>query len=157
VVSAFERRDYIDEVQRSGFLGYVVKAAPIAEFQTAVRDVLEGRAAFPPREPGTRSSAVRLTRRQVQLLDLIRLGLSSKEIALKLHIAEGTVNNHVASILQIFDAASRAQAVSRAIELGLIATPTQYKGLNAPLVICTAKRPSRTGLYESTKSKENQP
>jgi two-component system response regulator DesR len=141
VVSAFERRDYIDEVQRSGFLGYIVKAAPIAEFQIAVREVLDGRSAFPPLKPSTRPSAVRLTRRQVQLLDLIRLGLSSKEIALSLHIAEGTVNNHVASILQIFDAASRAQAVSRAIELGLIATAAPYKDPNADLVPCPAKRP----------------
>lgn len=32
VVSAFERRDYIDELQACGFLGYLVKAMPVAGF-----------------------------------------------------------------------------------------------------------------------------
>jgi DNA-binding NarL/FixJ family response regulator len=43
VVSALDRRDYIDELEKSGFLGYIIKAAPIDELQVAVRDVLAGR------------------------------------------------------------------------------------------------------------------
>ena len=67
-----------------------------------------------------RAPALRLTRRQTELLELVRLGLSSKEVAAELHIAEGTVNNHVAAILQVFDAGTRAHAVAKAIELGLL-------------------------------------
>lgn len=120
VVSASESHDYIEEVERSGFLGYIIKATPIDDLHVAVRDVLEGRRAFPTMQSAARQSAVRLTRRQVQLLDHIRMGLSSKEIAVELHIAEGTVNNHVAGILQVLNAGSRAQAVANALELGLL-------------------------------------
>lgn len=120
VVSAFEKREYIDEIRGLGFLGYVVKAAQIAEFKAALMDVLDGRPSFPVVASGRRVPAIRLTRRQTQMLELIRWGLSSKEVAAELNIAEGTVNNHVAAILQIFEAGTRAQAVGKAIELGLL-------------------------------------
>ena len=51
---------------------------------------------------------------------MIQSGLSSREISAKLHIAAGTVNNQVTAILQAVHAESRAHAVARAIELGLI-------------------------------------
>ena len=155
VVSAFERRDYIDAVKASGFLGYIVKASPIAEFQFAVLQVLEGRKSFPSEEPSARPSIVRLTRRQVQLLDLIRRGLSSKEIALELHIAAGTGNNHVASVLQVLGAASRAQAVSRAIELGLISATARYKDSSRDAATAATQPDSTTSLHGITTSKES--
>lgn len=67
-----------------------------------------------------RQTAIRLTRRQTQLLELIQSGLSSRQISTELHIAEGTVNNLVTAILQAINAGSRAHAVARAIELGFI-------------------------------------
>lgn len=120
IVSAFERREYVDEIRKSGFLGYIVKAVAVAEFTASVLEVLAGRPTFPVLVSGRRAQAIRITRRQAEMLKLIRQGLSSKEIAAALHIAEGTVNNHVAAILQIFDAGTRAQAVATAIELGLL-------------------------------------
>lgn len=120
VVSAFDKREYIDAVREWGFMGYVAKATPVVEFKAALRGILEGRSSFPQRTSSKRSASIRLTRRQTQLIELIRFGLSSREIATELHIAEGTVNNLVAAIMQVVDAGSRAQAVARAIELGLL-------------------------------------
>lgn len=120
VISAFEKRDYIDEIRQSGFLGYIVKAVPSAEFTASAMRILDAKSSFPSIPPGRRPRTLRLTRRQTQLLELIRLGLSSREIAAELQITDGTVNNHVAAILQVFEAGTRAQAVARAIELGLL-------------------------------------
>jgi DNA-binding NarL/FixJ family response regulator len=121
VVSAFERQDYIDELRAWGFLGYIVKAVPMAEFTSAINDVIGGIAHFPARTSAERAaSPVRLTRRQTEVLELVQAGLSSKQIASDLHLAEGTVNNLVAAIVQIFEAGSRTHAVARAIELGVL-------------------------------------
>ena len=120
VVSAFDKREYIDAVREWGFIGYVAKATPVVEFKAALLGILEGRSSFPRTSSSKRSASIRLTRRQTQLIELIRFGLSSREIAIELHIAEGTVNNLVAAIMQVVDAGSRAQAVARAIELGLL-------------------------------------
>ena len=122
VVSAFERADYIGEIKVWGFLGYIVKAVAVAEFTAALIKVLAGEPTFPVSPLLRRVAATRLTRRQTQLLELIQAGLSSKEIADELHLAEGTVNNQVTSILQVFEVGSRTHAVARAIELGLLET-----------------------------------
>jgi DNA-binding NarL/FixJ family response regulator len=122
VVSAFERADYIGEIRAWGFLGYIVKAVAVTEFTAALVKVLAGDRSFPASPVMRRVAATRLTRRQTQLLELIQAGLSSREIADELSLAEGTVNNQVASILQVFEASSRAHAVARAIELGLLET-----------------------------------
>ena len=120
VVSAFDKCEYIDEIRASGFLGYIVKAVTVAEFTAAVAKVLNSEPSFPSAPSGRRTPAIRLTRRQTQLLELVRLGLSSKQAAAELHIAEGTVKNQLSAILQVFEANTRTQAVAKAIELGLL-------------------------------------
>lgn len=129
IVSAFDNPEYVLEAYGRGFLGYIFKAVPVAAFTSAILTVLDGERSFPITASTRRAVGVRLTRRQTQLLEKIRLGLSSKEIAIEMHIAEGTVNNHVAAILQSLDAASRAQAVARAMELGFLESrPQQLEG-----------------------------
>jgi DNA-binding NarL/FixJ family response regulator len=130
VVSAFERADYIGEIKSWGFLGYIVKAVAVAEFTSALIKVLAGDPTFPATPLLRRAAATRLTRRQIQLLEFIQAGLSSKEIADELHLAEGTVNNQVTSILQVLEVGSRTHAVVRAIELGLLETHPHADLLN---------------------------
>ena len=120
VVSAFDKSEYVDKVRQWGFLGYLAKATPFDEFKAAILGILEGKPSFHKDTSSERPGAIRLTRRQTQLIELIRFGFSSREIATELHIAEGTVNNLVAAIMQVVDAGSRAHAVARAIELGLL-------------------------------------
>ncbi|MDR2154579.1 MAG: response regulator transcription factor [Burkholderiaceae bacterium] len=56
---------------------------------------------------------VRLTSRQAKLLDHILVGLSNRDIAAHLHLAEGTVKNQVSELLGRFHVSSRAQLISR--------------------------------------------
>jgi DNA-binding NarL/FixJ family response regulator len=56
---------------------------------------------------------VRLTRRQADLLDRVLAGQSNREIAGHVHLAEGTVKNHVSALLLLLGARSRTQIVSR--------------------------------------------
>ncbi len=60
-----------------------------------------------------------LSGRERAVLGLLARGLSNKEIAEKLFLAEGTVKNHVSTILQKIDARDRTQAALKARELGL--------------------------------------
>jgi DNA-binding NarL/FixJ family response regulator len=56
--------------------------------------------------------AVALSHRQAQMLDWILVGLSNREIAEKACVSEGTVKNHVSTLLLLFDVRSRAQLLS---------------------------------------------
>ena len=61
-----------------------------------------------------------LTRREVEVLQMLATGLSNKEIAARLNISEHTVKFHVASILGKLGAGSRTEAVSLGIRRGLV-------------------------------------
>ena len=120
VVTAVEKPEYVEEIRLTGFLGYVFKSAPVREFTAALASILEGRSWFPAKTSNERSPATHLTRGQIQLLGLLHLGLSTRQIATKMQITEGTVNNYVARLMHHFKACSRLHAVAKAIELGLL-------------------------------------
>jgi DNA-binding NarL/FixJ family response regulator len=62
-----------------------------------------------------------LTERELQVLQALAHGLSNREIANSLVITEGTVKNHVSSLIDKLGVRDRTQAVLKAQELGLIA------------------------------------
>lgn len=61
-----------------------------------------------------------LTNRELQVLELLRLRLTNKEIATKLVISPGTVKGHTINIYQKLDVNNRRMAVEKAVALGLI-------------------------------------
>jgi DNA-binding NarL/FixJ family response regulator len=68
----------------------------------------------------TEELAEPLTRREVEVLQMLAAGLSNKEIAVRLGISDHTVKFHVASILGKIGAGSRTEAVSMGIRRGLV-------------------------------------
>jgi DNA-binding NarL/FixJ family response regulator len=75
-------------------------------------DLARGKNAAPEYEP--------LSEREHEVLRLLSDGLSNKEIAARLVLADGTVKNHVSLILKKLHAANRTQAARLAREQGLI-------------------------------------
>lgn len=65
-----------------------------------------------------------LTSRQVQILREISRGLTDKEIARNFRLSPRTIETHVAHALAALDCRTRAEAVHKATELGVISTPT---------------------------------
>ncbi|MCW7536261.1 response regulator transcription factor [Aquabacterium sp. A7-Y] len=123
VVSANTKQEFIEATRQLGLLGYIGKALPVPDFSDALSRMLAGEhvymsATLTPAPPTTR-----LTRRQLQLLQLVAQGLGSKQIGVALNLSEGTVNNHMASILRVLGVTGRAHAVAKAMELGLL-SPT---------------------------------
>ena len=107
------------ETQSLQFLGYIVKALPYAEFEIALDRVLRGEQTFPKHDFHSQLS-MRLTRRQEQLLDLVRCGMSSKEIARTVSLSEGSVSNCINAAMKALEVTSRSHAVAKALELGLL-------------------------------------
>jgi DNA-binding NarL/FixJ family response regulator len=71
-------------------------------------------------QPALDELAESLTRRELEVLQMLAAGLSNKEIAARLNISDHTVKFHVASILGKLGAASRTEAVSLGIRRGLV-------------------------------------
>ncbi len=61
-----------------------------------------------------------ITRREREVIGCLVKGMTDKEIAQALYIAEKTVHNHVSSILEKLEASNRTEAASKAVKLGLV-------------------------------------
>jgi len=118
VITGFDKPEWAMEVKHMGMLGYLVKAIPVEQFTDALETVLRGEPAFPETSAHQTENAVRLTRRQRDMLCLLQRGYSSKEIAKQLGLSEGTVNNHISGLLRALDVSNRAHAIAKGIELG---------------------------------------
>jgi DNA-binding NarL/FixJ family response regulator len=63
---------------------------------------------------------IALSKREMDVLKCLAKGMTSSQIATELFISENTVKTHVRHILEKLEASNRAEAVSRAIQLGII-------------------------------------
>jgi two-component system NarL family response regulator len=113
---------------REGVMGYVLKEASAAEVAATIRSVAAGEAVCPPalsaalfRFASQQTSAapiswgaeLGLSRREQQLVQLLRERLTNKEIAAQLNLSEQTVKNHVHNIMRKVGADDRLSAVRR--------------------------------------------
>ena len=79
----------------------------------------------PQRDPRMGPRRLRLTERQIDVLERILRGLPNKLICRELSLAEGTVKVHVSAVLRALGASNRTQAVIAASRLGLTDTQPQ--------------------------------
>jgi DNA-binding NarL/FixJ family response regulator len=124
-VLVFTSSDSADDAERAlaeGAAGFISKTIDHGEIVSAIRDVHHGQAGIskgvPMRVPDASSGI--LTDRELEVLTLLRKGLSNPQIGRLLCITERTVKGHVTAILKKMDATDRAGAVARGFELGLL-------------------------------------
>jgi NarL family two-component system response regulator LiaR len=111
-------------VLRAGAAGYVRKDADPETLLAAVRAVARGRTYIDPsigqRLLKTDSVANDLTPRETEVLRLVALGLSNRDIAAALAVGEETVKTHMAHLLAKLGVENRGQAVVQALKRGII-------------------------------------
>jgi two-component system response regulator NreC len=118
VITAHARDRWIEAAVAAGAGGFISKEAPTVKLVEAIRDVLRGKGTIPRVPPVPPDE--RLTVREREVLRLMAVGLSNKEIARRLKIKLQTVKNTVTSIFLKLDARNRVEAVQRGIERGEI-------------------------------------
>jgi DNA-binding NarL/FixJ family response regulator len=131
VFTAFDTDERILSAIRAGARGYLLKGAPRGQVFDAVRAVHSGGSLLQPMvtaklldhisasEETPRPNQT-LTPRQLDVLRLLAKGLQNKEIAAQLGVADRTVKFHVGAILTKMDAGNRTEAVTVAVQRGLI-------------------------------------
>jgi|SRR5579864_2457096 len=114
---------------RAGVVGYVLKEASAVEVAATIRAVVDGQAVCPPSlsmvlfrfitlqntapSPVACGADLGLSRREQQMVELLRERLTNKEIALRLNLSEQTVKNHVHRILRKVGVSNRSSIVER--------------------------------------------
>ena len=93
-----------------GRTGRMIRDVPVAQ---EVLALIRERLAVPA-PPESATNGAPLTRREVEILQMLANGLKTKAIALRLHVSPATVSNHVQNILRKLAAHSRLEAVAYA-------------------------------------------
>ncbi len=123
MLSAFDGDEEIHTALEAGAHGYVLKSATGDELIPAIRAVAAGRR-WIPHNVATRLKSrnlfEELTPREVAVLTEVAKGLSNKELADALGITEHTAKDHLKSILAKLRVADRTQAVTLAIQRGIL-------------------------------------
>jgi DNA-binding NarL/FixJ family response regulator len=137
ILTAHLDGDLIARAMRAGAQGYLLKDVVSTELAQAVRAVQKGDTYLQPvaaselarrvRDAGEGGLVERLTPRELEVLRPVVQGLRNKEIARELGITEATVKFHVAHIFEKLGVSSRAEAVGRALKLGLFDSSADAK------------------------------
>ena len=120
----------IAEFVNVGVAGFILKDATFEDFIATIRSVADGARVLPPRMTGTLFSqiarvavkrgqdsaleAVRMTQREREVIALIAVGMSNKEIATRLSIATDTVKSHVRNVMEKLALHTRLQIAAYA-------------------------------------------
>lgn len=136
MLTTFDEDAYVAQALSQGASGFMLKAADPRELIIGVKAVADGAAYLSPRiaqrvitklnngrldrVAPARKRIDALTPREREVLALIGRGESNNEIAKRLHVSEGTVKNHVSTILTRLEVKNRVQAAITAYEAGLV-------------------------------------
>jgi DNA-binding NarL/FixJ family response regulator len=131
VLTTYDDDQWVVDAIRAGASGYLLKDTPRNELVAAIRGTVNGKCYIDPSVAGklldmasshqtqpTNIITEKLTEREIQILRLIAKGLSNTFIAERLFLSEGTVRNHVSSILAKLGVSDRTQAAILAIQHG---------------------------------------
>lgn len=128
LLSAFLEPSRVRDFLQAGVYGYILKDDDyVSQIDAIIRDLADGRVYLSPQAYQALAEATRveqsvhpLSEREIEVLRLARRGLPNPQIAEALHIAPGTVRNHLSAIYRKLGVHSRHEAVQVATERRLI-------------------------------------
>jgi two-component system nitrate/nitrite response regulator NarL len=136
VLTVSDSEDFLFDAVRNGAHGYLLKDLRPEQLYDMLRSVMRGETPLSPviagrlltefrgrdtvrSSPSEQSDEPTLTRREIEILQLVADGLSNKEIGGQLSITEGTVKNHVHNALEKLHLENRVQATAYVVRQGL--------------------------------------
>ena len=134
VLSVYDDTKHIDAALAAGAVAYVIKTAHPDDLRSAIRQAF----AHSVYLPGSRTAAVQpahaptedlpdLTRRELEILQLVAEGHSNTQLAKMLWVTEQTVKFHLSNVYRKLDVANRTEASRWAQLHGLLTTPASHE------------------------------
>lgn len=134
ILTTFDYEEYVFEGVKAGAMGYMLKDTPAPELVRTIKRVYAGERFIQPavaskilfefaqsgKQQPSGGDGKTLNDREIAIIGRLAQGLSNREIADDLALAEGTVKNYVSNILSKLHAANRVQAINLARQRKII-------------------------------------
>ncbi|WP_112179414.1 MULTISPECIES: response regulator transcription factor [Paraliobacillus] len=119
ILTTFARSGYFKRARNANVSGYLLKDSPSEDLANAIRKIIAGERIYAPELIDVAfGEANPLTEREEQVIRLMGEGKSTKEIAGKLFITNGTVRNYISVILAKLEVTNRIEAIEKFKEKG---------------------------------------
>jgi NarL family two-component system response regulator LiaR len=127
-LTSFAEQELVEKAFRAGAISYLLKDVHSEKLAQTIREAKLGRSTIDSAAAQALVASAaddgpkgeELTQREREILVLLVDGMTNKEIANQLSLSEGTVRFHVSNILSKMGASNRTEAVSSALQQGLI-------------------------------------
>lgn len=126
-LTSYKEDDLVQGALKAGALSYLLKNVSADELAGAIRAAYAGRPTLAPEAAEVLIKAATespeedgLTRRELEILELMVGGVSNPDIAEKLFVSRSTIKFHVSNILMKLGAATRTEAVAIALQRKLV-------------------------------------
>ncbi len=135
MLTIFEDDDTIFDSIKAGADGYILKEEKAVKIHQCIEETLEGGAGMSPgiasrvlkmlqqggpSQPSTSTEVIDLTKREVEILEQLKSGLSYERIAENLFISYGTVRKHIENVYRKLQVHNKVEAVQKAIREKLV-------------------------------------
>jgi NarL family two-component system response regulator LiaR len=143
ILTAYDDDEYVLGLLDAGAAGYLLKSARGRDLAGAIRAIKSGESVLHPKIIAKllkramvapveqhKASGI-LSERESEVLRLVALGMSNKEIAEKLFLSERTIKAHLTNIFNKLNVASRSEAIVKGLQWGLVTlenTETNLRG-----------------------------
>lgn len=131
MLSVYDDDQYVQAALKAGASGYLLKTVDATELRESITRVAQGGSALSPAVmgavlahlSGAEQHAVKLSERELQVLDLVAQGAANKVIAKQLSLSTRTVEAHLRNIFDKLGVTSRTEAVTSALQMHSIRLP----------------------------------
>jgi len=119
ILTTFARAGYFERARDANVSGYLLKDSPSEELAHSIRSIMNGRKVYAPELIELAYEEKNpLTAREIQIIELVAAGKTTKEISASLQLKSGTVRNYVSTILDKLAVSNRIEAISYCKEKG---------------------------------------
>ncbi|MFA7745692.1 response regulator [Salinicoccus roseus] len=119
MLTTFARPGYFERAKQAQVSGYLLKDSSSETLAQSIRHIIGGRRIYSPELIDVAFEAANpLTLREMEIIQLLEAGRTTKAIAKELHLSNGTVRNYISIILDKLYVDNRIEAISKAREKG---------------------------------------
>jgi DNA-binding NarL/FixJ family response regulator len=126
ILSSDDDEKYIVQSLKSGASGFLIKNSKLMDIYSSIRDVYNSGACLSPKAAKklidhlkgnvSEQLAARLTKREMELVNLLKEGLSYKEMAKRMFVSVYTINHHLKNIYQKLGVESKSELISKILQ-----------------------------------------